>query len=54
MSSPIRATNGCPMLCVHAIEAARDCYDLYGSKCRVDGQTLQITLENLPLDEARA
>ena len=36
------------------IEAARDCYDLYSTKCLVDGATLQITLDGLPLDDALA
>jgi len=34
------------------IEAAKDCYDLYSTKCVVDPQTCQVTLENRPLDEA--
>jgi len=33
------------------IEAAKDCYDLYSTKCVVDPETLQVTLENLPLDK---
>jgi len=34
------------------IEAAKDAYDLYHDKLVVDVDTLQITLENRPLDEA--
>jgi len=36
------------------VEAVRDCFDLYSTKCLVDGDTLQITLDGLPLDEAVA
>lgn len=36
------------------VEAVKDCYDLYATKCLVDGDTLQITLDGLPLDDAVA
>jgi hypothetical protein len=36
------------------VEAVKDCYDLYSTKCLVDGDTLQITLDGLPLDDAVA
>ena len=34
------------------VEAMRDCLDIFGSKCVVDADTQQITLNGLPLDEA--
>jgi len=34
------------------VEAVKDALDLYGDKCLVDAETLQITLNGLPLDEA--
>jgi len=36
------------------IEAAKDAYALYHSSCLVDADTLQITLDGLPLDDALA
>ena len=36
------------------VEAVKDALDLYGSKCVVDAQTMQITLDGLPLDAAVA
>jgi hypothetical protein len=33
------------------VEAAKDCYDLYSTKCVVDPETCQVTLDNLPIDE---
>jgi hypothetical protein len=34
------------------VEAVKDALDLYGSKCLVDAETCQVTLNGLPLDQA--
>jgi hypothetical protein len=36
------------------VEAAKDCYDLYAKSCVVDPETMQVTLDNLPLDQGLA